>query len=36
MGNEYYENTHVMPGSITGTLALTQTDARSARFHTSG
>jgi hypothetical protein len=34
--NEYYENTHVMPGSITGNLALTQTDARSARFHTTG
>lgn len=34
--NEYYEQTHVMPGSTTGYRALDQTRARSAVFHTTG
>lgn len=34
--NEYYEQTHVAPGSTTGYLALDQTRARSAVFHTTG
>ena len=34
--NEYYEQTHVAPGSITGHRALDQTRARSAAFHTTG
>jgi hypothetical protein len=34
--NEYFENTHVMPGRDTGNLALTQTAARAATFHRTG
>jgi hypothetical protein len=34
--NEYYEQTHVAPGSSTGYRALDQTRARSATFHTTG
>lgn len=34
--NEYYEQTHVMPGATTGTRALDQTRARSQRFHITG
>jgi hypothetical protein len=34
--NEYYEQTHVMPGNTTGNRALDQTGPRSATFHTTG
>jgi hypothetical protein len=34
--NEYFEQTHVVPGTTTGNLALEQTTAWSARFHAEG
>lgn len=34
--NEYYEQTHVFPGTATGTMALTQTASWASRFHSDG
>jgi hypothetical protein len=34
--NEYYEQTHVMPGTTTGTRALEQTATFAAEFHATG
>jgi hypothetical protein len=34
--NEYYEQTHVMPGTTTGTLALDQVATWSGAFHRTG
>jgi hypothetical protein len=34
--NEYYENTHVMPGAVTGQLALSQTKPRQDTFRRTG
>ena len=34
--NEYYEQTHVMPGASTGSLALQQTTPRAGAFHRTG
>jgi hypothetical protein len=34
--NEYYEQSHVMPGTSTGTRALEQTGTWASQFHTTG
>jgi hypothetical protein len=34
--NEYYEQTHIVPGASTSDRALRQTDAWSAGFHVTG
>jgi hypothetical protein len=34
--NEFYEQTHIVPSSASGSIALEQTTAWSARFHAEG